>query len=192
MIFLASYRFAPESQCSTHSNAAEGHDFGVITESLDGSFDGFGVIQCVQLAEQTAFLVQKRVVLHETLELAGHNFVPDFLWLAFLFQLCLDRLFSLCHDFGGQLTLTGELRNILLLYLTVDLDWFDPAVMPGTGTPEPGGFLWQHFAELVEELRHHRLVAADVVELAPSLDPSGVSAVLAAKVVRSLLLLLGR
>jgi len=77
------------------------------------------------------------------------------------------------------------------LYLTVDLDWFDPAVMPGTGTPEPGGFHWGDFAELVEELRHHRVVAADVVELAPQLDPSGVSAVLAAKVVRSLLLLLG-
>ncbi len=76
-------------------------------------------------------------------------------------------------------------------YLTVDLDWFDPGVLPGTGTPEPGGFLWNHFAALVEELRHHRLVAADVVELAPQLDPSGVSAVLAAKVVRSLLLLLG-
>lgn len=78
------------------------------------------------------------------------------------------------------------------LYLTVDLDWFDPAVMAGTGTPEPGGFLWSHFAELVSELRHHRLVAADVVELAPQLDPSGVSSVLAAKVVRSLLLLLGQ
>jgi len=78
------------------------------------------------------------------------------------------------------------------LYLTVDLDWFDPAVMPGTGTPEPGGFHWGEFAALVEELRHHRLVAADVVELAPQLDPSGVSAVLAAKVVRSLLLLLAR
>lgn len=78
------------------------------------------------------------------------------------------------------------------LYLTVDLDWFDPAVMPGTGTPEPGGFLWSHFAALVEELRHHRLVAADVVELAPQLDPTGVSSVLAAKVTRSLLLLLGR
>jgi agmatinase len=77
------------------------------------------------------------------------------------------------------------------IYLTVDLDWFDPAVMPGTGTPEPGGFLWGDFAALVEELRHHRLVAADVVELAPQLDPSGVSAVLAAKVVRSLLLLMG-
>jgi hypothetical protein len=78
------------------------------------------------------------------------------------------------------------------MYLTVDLDWFDPAVLPGTGTPEPGGFHWREFALLVEELRHHRLVAADVVELAPQIDPTGVSAVLAAKVVRSLLLLLGR
>ena len=78
------------------------------------------------------------------------------------------------------------------LYLTVDLDWFDPAVMPGTGTPEPGGFLWQHFAELVDELKHHNLVGADVVELAPQLDPSGISSVLAAKVTRSLLLLLGQ
>jgi agmatinase len=77
------------------------------------------------------------------------------------------------------------------VYLTVDLDWFDPAVLPGTGTPEPGGFHWADFAVLVEELRHHRLVGADVVELAPQLDPSGVSAVLAAKVTRSLLLLLG-
>jgi len=42
----------------------------------------------------------------------------------------------------------------------------------------------------VEELRHHRLLAADVVELAPQLDSSGVSAVLAAKVVRSLVMLL--
>ena len=78
------------------------------------------------------------------------------------------------------------------IYLTVDLDWFDPAVLPGTGTPEPGGYRWQDFAELVEVLRPHHLVAADVVELAPQLDGSGVSSVLAAKVTRSLLLLLGR
>lgn len=78
------------------------------------------------------------------------------------------------------------------LYLTVDLDWFDPAVMPGTGTPEPGGFFWQHFAELVNELRHQRLVGADVVELAPQLDSSGISSVLAAKVTRSLLLLMAQ
>ena len=76
------------------------------------------------------------------------------------------------------------------LYLTVDLDWFDPAVLPGTGTPEPGGYLWSDFAALVDVLRRHQLVAADVVELAPQLDPTGVSSVLASKVTRSLLMLL--
>ena len=76
------------------------------------------------------------------------------------------------------------------IYLTVDLDWFDPAVLPGTGTPEPGGFLWRDFAAVVDVLRGHRLVAADVVELAPHLDSSGVSSVLAAKVTRSLILLM--
>ena len=64
------------------------------------------------------------------------------------------------------------------IYLTVDLDWFDPAVMPGTGTPEPGGFVWNDFAAVINELRHHRLMGADVVELAPQLDPSGISSVL--------------
>ena len=77
------------------------------------------------------------------------------------------------------------------IYLTVDLDWFDPSVLPGTGTPEPGGFCWNDFAGLITALHGHHLVAADVVELAPQLDSSGVSAVLAAKVTRSLLMLLG-
>jgi agmatinase len=76
------------------------------------------------------------------------------------------------------------------IYLTVDLDWFDPAVMPGTGTPEPGGFIWNDFAAVLKELRHHNLMGADVVELAPQLDSSGISSVLAAKVTRSLLLLM--
>ena len=93
-------------------------------------------------------------------------------------------------------TLAASLRKALAphqgkpLYLTVDLDWFDPAVMPGTGTPEPGGFLWHHFAALIEVLQEHRLVAADVVELAPQLDSTGISSVLASKVTRSLLMLL--
>ena len=77
------------------------------------------------------------------------------------------------------------------IYLTVDLDWFDPSVLPGTGTPEPGGYVWSDFAALINVLAGHSLVAADVVELAPQLDSSGISSILAAKVTRSLLLLLG-
>ena len=78
------------------------------------------------------------------------------------------------------------------IYLTMDLDWFDPCVLPGTGTPEPGGFLWRDFAAVIEVLKGHQLVGADVVELAPQLDTSGMSSVLAAKATRSLLMLLSR
>ena len=62
--------------------------------------------------------------------------------------------------------------------------------MSGTGTPEPGGFLWQDFASVIDVLKEHNLIGADVVELAPQLDPSGVSTILAAKTTRSLLILL--
>ena len=66
-----------------------------------------------------------------------------------------------------------------------------PAFCLELGTPEPGGYHWSDFASLITVLREHRLVAADVVELSPQLDTSGISSVLAAKVTRSLLLLLG-
>ncbi len=101
------------------------------------------------------------------------------------------------HSSGRRMDDVQALRDAMApwtgrpIYLTVDLDWFDPAVLPGTGTPEPGGFLWRDFAAVVDVLRRHRLVAADVVELAPQLDSSGVSSVLAAKVTRSLILLMG-
>ena len=105
--------------------------------------------------------------------------------------------FNELHGSGRLMPDIDALRQALSplkgrpLYLTVDLDWFDPSVLPGTGTPEPGGYYWSDFARLVEVLREHHLVAADVVELAPQLDTSGISSVLAAKVSRSLLLLLG-
>ena len=101
------------------------------------------------------------------------------------------------HSSGRRMDDVQALRDAMApwtgrpIYLTVDLDWFDPAVLPGTGTPEPGGFLWRDFAAVVDVLLRHRLVAADVVELAPQLDSSGVSSVLAAKVTRSLILLMG-
>jgi len=78
------------------------------------------------------------------------------------------------------------------VYLTVDLDVFDPAYLPGTGTPEPGGIDWPTFAAMLKVLDDFKLVAADVMELSPALDPTGVSSVLGCKVVRELILHLGR
>lgn len=54
------------------------------------------------------------------------------------------------------------------LYVTFDVDALDPSIMPSTGTPEPGGLTWtQAVAGLRIVLRGRRLLAADVVELAP-------------------------
>ena len=74
--------------------------------------------------------------------------------------------------------------------LTIDLDWFDPSLISGTGTPEPGGYLWNDFAAIIDVLKEHLIIGGDIVELAPKLDPSEVSSITAAKVTRSMLLLL--
>ena len=74
------------------------------------------------------------------------------------------------------------------VYLTIDLDVFDPSLFPGTGTPEYGGIDWPEFMRVLDVLSSHKIVAADAVELAPQLDPTGCSSILASKVVRELLL----
>ncbi|MEE2671646.1 MAG: agmatinase [Bdellovibrionota bacterium] len=76
------------------------------------------------------------------------------------------------------------------IYLTLDLDFFDPAYLPGTGTPEAGGEDFHGFMRLMKILKGKNFVGADVVELAPKLDPSGISEAFAAKVTREVLLAL--
>lgn len=76
------------------------------------------------------------------------------------------------------------------VYITFDLDVFDPSVLPGTGTPEPGGVFFGDFVKLIGDLKGINLVCADIVELSPDYDRSMVSSVTAAKVVREILLLM--
>ncbi|RJO71375.1 MAG: agmatinase [Myxococcales bacterium] len=73
------------------------------------------------------------------------------------------------------------------VYLTLDLDVLDPSVLPGTGTPEPGGISFAELDAILRVFAPCNVVAADAVELAPGLDPSGASAVVAAKAVRTML-----
>jgi agmatinase len=74
------------------------------------------------------------------------------------------------------------------VYLTIDLDVFDPAELPGVGNPEPGGLKFSEFLAVLEEIAPLNVVGADVVELAPVWDISGRSSVMAAEIVRELLL----
>ncbi len=55
------------------------------------------------------------------------------------------------------------------IYVTFDVDYFDPSIMPSTGTPEPDGFQWNETMEIFRELNRagKNIVGFDVVELAP-------------------------
>jgi agmatinase len=77
------------------------------------------------------------------------------------------------------------------VYLTVDLDVLDPSVLPGTGTPEPGGVSFNELIEAIKIIASSDIVGMDVMELSPHYDTSDVSSVVAAKVVREMLLLVG-
>jgi len=78
------------------------------------------------------------------------------------------------------------------VYVTIDLDCLDPSVFPGTGTPEPGGLTYREYQTLFTQLKEAdlELVGADIVELSPHYDPSGVSTVVGAKSLRDLSLVL--
>ena len=54
------------------------------------------------------------------------------------------------------------------VYLTFDLDFLDPSIMPAVGTPEPGGLLWYETLDFLREvIREKNVVGLDVVELCP-------------------------
>jgi len=62
------------------------------------------------------------------------------------------------------------------IYISVDLDCLDPALMPAVGTPEPGGLSWSQLTGLIEAISKQReIVGFDVVELSPDLGPAACS-----------------
>ena len=78
------------------------------------------------------------------------------------------------------------------VYFTIDLDCMDPSVFPGTGTPEAGGVSFLELLKAIRIVSQTNVVGADVNELAPMLDVSGVSTAPACKVLRELLLAIAK
>ena len=69
----------------------------------------------------------------------------------------------------------------------LDIDSIDPAFAPGTGTPELGGLITIEAQELVRGLRGLNLIGADVVEVSPPFDPTGLTALIAATMMYEIL-----
>jgi agmatinase len=76
-------------------------------------------------------------------------------------------------------------------YVSIDLDVLDSSVLPGTGTPEAGGISFNELIESIFALSGLNIVGADITELSPHYDASGGSTLVACKVLRELLLMLG-
>ncbi len=93
-------------------------------------------------------------------------------------------------DFEGLEEATKKLKDVPV-YITIDLDVLDPSVFPGTGTPEPGGMQYKDLLKAFDSFENlNHIVGADLVELAPMIDPSGASTAVAAKSLREMILLL--
>ena len=72
------------------------------------------------------------------------------------------------------------------VYLTVDIDGIDPAFAPGTGTPEPFGLMPMDVKKVINIIGE-RLVGFDVNEVCPPADPSGITSILAARLINEAL-----
>ncbi|MFH0255866.1 agmatinase [Vibrio rumoiensis] len=74
------------------------------------------------------------------------------------------------------------------VYITIDIDGFDPSIAPGTGTPSHGGFLYYEIQELLEKVcQQNTIVGVDLCEVAPAYDPAEVTATLAAQLLINLI-----
>jgi agmatinase len=76
------------------------------------------------------------------------------------------------------------------VYVTIDIDALDPAHAPGTGTPEPGGITSKEMLEAIHLIARSgaNVVGADLVEVAPAYDHSEQTPIVAAKLIREMLL----
>jgi len=71
------------------------------------------------------------------------------------------------------------------VYLSFDLDGLDPAFAPGVSHPEPGGLTTRQALSLIQQ-SNGTIVGADIVEYNPSLDPTGITAMVAAKLLKEI------
>ena len=121
----------------------------------------------------------------------GGTIVPD-LW-KFSFDhgmrvVMIDELME-----RGVKDVMAEARKIvgdMPVYVTFDIDVLDPAYAPGTGTPEIGGITSFQAQQLVRSLRGLNVIGADLVEVAPSFDPTGSTGLIGATILFELLCVL--
>lgn len=97
-------------------------------------------------------------------------------------------------EIAGVSTLPSILKQLegFPVYITLDVDVLDPSIMSGTGTPEAGGVTYKELLNALLLLKDQNIIGADIVELAPDYDASGVSTATTCTLIRELLLLMAK
>ena len=91
---------------------------------------------------------------------------------------------------GSPAELKARLQPEIPVYISFDIDVFDPSLVPGVTTPEPGGLVFKEVMDYLQALKGAKIIGADLVELAPDYDTTFVSSVCAAKVAREIIMLI--
>ena len=91
---------------------------------------------------------------------------------------------------GSPEAIAARLKKDLPVYITFDMDVFDPSAAPGVTTPEPGGLFFDQVIEYFRVFMGMNIVGADIVELSPDYDTTLVSSITTAKVSREILMLM--
>jgi len=93
-----------------------------------------------------------------------------------------------CDIFGAEFDESDVMKKLRKdVYISIDLDVFDPSECPGVGTPEPGGMRWKQTISLLKKVcENRRVIGFDVVELAP-IPGQHVSDFLAARLIYKLI-----
>lgn len=97
------------------------------------------------------------------------------------------------HENGAAAT-AAKIKDIVgdhASYLTFDIDCLDPAFAPGTGTPVWGGLASWQAAAILRDLAGVNIKGGDIVEVSPSFDTTGATAIAGAHVATEILCLLG-
>jgi agmatinase len=116
-----------------------------------------------------------------------------------LFQIgirsCTEDEFKLARKMKSIVSLdAGSLSSMIKrlgnkpVYITLDLDVIDPSLLPGVGTPEPGGLTFQELISLLKKLQALHVIGFDMVELTPDYDPTQISSVTASVILREMIL----
>lgn len=99
------------------------------------------------------------------------------------------HLLDQAKKFGIEIVMMKDITNMKILnfqnplYISIDLDVLDPAFAPGVSHHEPGGLSTRELINLLHQIKAP-IIGADIVELNPDRDPSGITAALAAKLLK--------